>query len=76
MLAVILYWWVHTNGFSFTGTCINHFGELFQGNLFLHVFLGFFIAVFTSTIFIYFVGWFIAMSIAQLVIALTKRYVR
>lgn len=73
ILVIVLIWWFKTNGFSFYGQCINHFGELSGGNLIEHLFLGFFISFFSSTIFVYFIGWTALLYMVQLAVFLCRK---
>lgn len=61
-----LIWWLVTNGLSFNGKTINHFGELGQGNFIewigLSIFLG---GWYIHQIILYFILWIIMIWIVK-----------
>ena len=53
-------WWIITNGFSFQGKVINHFGELSQGNLLEWMMMSLVLGIwYAHQIVLYFVLWLI-----------------
>ena len=69
-------WWIVTNGFSFNGKIINHFGELGQGNFLGWMVLSILLGLWNiHQIALYFILWIIIIWIAKVLSRIVNRLV-